>query len=188
MMRTPIDKIRITPHGAYGYYRADKRRHHYGVDLGGPAGTPVYAPERMAVVVRRRGSAIETSPRFRGIGLDGYGPGAVLAVGASGVVHVLGHLGLDGMPPIGAEVAEGDRIGSIGSPRHVHWEARLGDRAPWPRSTRGDDTVDPMGLVRGGGGGGGGGSQIAEKVKAETKKSAIAEVLVVGALMLLKKR
>ena len=78
-----------------------------------------------------------------GVGLAGYGPGAVLARGASGLVHVLGHLDDGALPAVGAELAEGATVGTISRVGHVHWEVRKPDAYPWPRATRGADTADP---------------------------------------------
>lgn len=140
-MRLPVDRKAVTPHGAYAYQRT-KRRHH-GVDLGGARGTIVYAPEALVVLAVLRGGKVTSAPAVRGVGLDGYGPEAILAAGASGVVHVFGHLESVIAAP-GDEIAEGAPLGTISKARHVHWEVRIADRKPWPRATRGADTLDPL--------------------------------------------
>lgn len=81
--------------------------------------------------------------------LSGYGPAAVLATGSSGYVHVLGHLSATvwpagGRPAVGRVYQPGEQVGVVGAPRHLHWEVRRGEAAPWPRSTRRADTVDPL--------------------------------------------
>ena len=87
--------------------------------------------------------ALTSDPSVRGVGLKGYEPEAILARGASGVVHVLGHL--EGVTvDVGEQVGEGDQVGTISRAAHVHWEVRKPDRAPWPRSSRLDDTLDPL--------------------------------------------
>lgn len=151
MARWPVDAPRTTPHGAYAYPR--RRRDHHGVDLAGARGTVVYAPEAMTVIAVGRGlstSGKRTGTVTRsgdalavGVGLAGYGPGAVLARGASGLVHVLGHLDDGALPAVGAELAEGATVGTISRVGHVHWEVRKPDAYPWPRATRGADTADP---------------------------------------------
>ena len=148
-MRAPVDAPKATPHGAYAYWRAKSRRRHAGVDLGGARGTPVYAPEVMTVLAVLRGGALSSDASVRGVGLSGYEPEAILARGASGVVHVLGHLERVGVN-VGDQVGEGDRVGVISGARHVHWEVRKGDRAPWPRSSRMADTVDPLAWLKAG--------------------------------------
>ena len=142
-MRAPVDAPRATPHGAYAYWRAKSQRRHAGVDLGGKRGTRVVAPEEVRVLAVLRAGALASDPSVRGVGLRGYEPEAVLARGASGMVHVLGHLeGVD--VDVGDLVAEGGRVGVISGARHVHWEVRKPDAAPWPRSSRLADTVDPL--------------------------------------------
>ena len=151
MARWPVDAPRATPHGAYAYPR--RKRDHHGIDLGGKRGTVVYAPEAMTVIASGRGlstSGKRTGTVTRsgdalavGVGLAGYGPGAVLARGASGLVHVLGHLDDSALPSAGAELADGAVVGTISRVGHVHWEVRKPDAYPWPRATRGADTADP---------------------------------------------
>lgn len=142
-MRAPVDAPKATPHGAYAYWRAKSQRRHAGVDLGGKRGTRVVAPEDMRVLATLEGGKLTSAPSVRGVGLGGYEPGAILARGASGMVHVLGHLEALRVG-VGDDVPEGAAVGVIGPPRHVHWEVRKPDKAPWPRSTRMADTVDPL--------------------------------------------
>lgn len=151
MARWPVDAPRATPHGAYAYPR--RKRDHHGIDLAGARGTVVYAPEAMTVIAVGRGlstsgkrtGVVERSgdPLAAGVGLAGYGPGAVLARGASGLVHVLGHLDDGALPAAGAELDEGAVVGTISRVGHVHWEVRKPDAYPWPRARRGVDTADP---------------------------------------------
>ena len=146
-MRLPVDHLRVTPHGAFDFQRAARR--HHGVDLAGRAGTRVVAPERLEVLAVLRGGKVASVPALRGVGLKGYGPAAILARGASGVVHVLGHLADGALPAVGQVVLEGGAVGTISRVGHVHWEVRRADRAPWPRARRGDDVLDPLSLLSG---------------------------------------
>lgn len=152
MARWPVDKVKATPHGAYDYQRATRR--HHGIDLAGKRGTVVVAPERLLVLATGRG--LSTSHKVqgvmersghalaRGVGLAGYGPGAVLALGLdTGMVHVLGHLDDGALPAVGSTVEEGATVGTVSRVGHVHWEVRKPDSHPWPRARRGDDTYDP---------------------------------------------
>ena len=73
MARLPVENKNVTPHGAYGFVRKTKADGgcgvkgvypctHKGVDLGGKAGTAVYAPERLRVTAFARlvaGDAVE---------------------------------------------------------------------------------------------------------------------------------
>lgn len=151
-MRWPVATPRATPHGAYDYQRALRR--HHGIDLAGRRGTVVVAPERIEVIATGRGlstsrkvtGAVERSahPLAAGVGLTGYGPGAILAVGLNtGMVHVFGHLDDAALPAVGATLDEGAPLGTISRVGHVHWEVRKPDAYPWPRATRGADTADP---------------------------------------------
>lgn len=150
MARLPVDHERVTPHGAYAYWRSKTKRRHAGVDLGGQRGTGVVAPEPVTVVEVMRGEDRQYAPAFGGVGLTGYGPAAVVGVGASGVVHVLGHLDADAdLPQLGAQLGEGERVGQISELRHVHWEVRKPDRSPWPKHSRMADTLDPLAWLSG---------------------------------------
>lgn len=151
MARWPVDAPRATPHGAYAYPR--RRRDHHGIDLAGARGTAVYAPEPLTVIAVGRGLSTSGKRQGRversgdalavGVGLAGYGPAAVLARGASGIVHVFGHLEDAALPAVGAALGEGDLVGTVSRVGHVHWETRKPDAYPWPRATRGADTYDP---------------------------------------------
>ena len=178
MPATPLrPPLRVTPHGAFGFARkttADGRcgyanRYpcvHRGVDLAAPKGTPVYAPESGAVVVSA--SDNDTPP------LRGYGPGAVVFLGDSGLRHVLGHMDpawwselawvrqLPGMlpdalvpdrvPADGRRYAAGQQIGVVAKD-HLHWEVSLtkssGGGQPGTR-------IDPIAWARTGSVSGGG--------------------------------
>lgn len=123
--RAPVDKVRVTPRGGYGFDRGTVR--HYAWDLGGPVGTPVYAPEDMEVIQWAAGDDVAAARR-----LTGYGPAVILARGVSGIYHVLGHL--DGwawsgskksyLPWIGRRYRAGEKVGEISKLNHVHWELR----------------------------------------------------------------
>lgn len=163
-MRIPVDKVRVTPHGAYGYVRrsaADGRCGkanvypctHKGIDLAGNAGTEVKAPERSRVVIA---AFDDNTPPLRG-----FGPGAVMLKGDSGAVHILGHLdpewwralrprwpddpwrdgiiGRPRMPNEGRLYQEGEVVGVTSSPAdHVHWQVSMRGKV-----------VDPMDWLRG---------------------------------------
>ena len=155
-MRWPVARPRATPHGAYDYQRALRR--HHGVDLAGRPGTVVVAPERIEVIATGRGLSTSRTPTGTversghrlavGVGLTGYGPGAVLAVGLdTGMVHVFGHLDAAALPAVGTTLDEGAPIGTISRVGHVHWEVRKPDAYPWPRSSRGDDVYDPAAVI-----------------------------------------
>lgn len=171
MPSTPLrPPLRVTPHGAFGFerkaagdgrcgYRNVYPCVHRGVDLAAPKGTPVYAPESGSIVVS---ASDNVTPPLRG-----YGPGAVVFLGDSGLRHVLGHLdpawwtehawvrGMPGMlPPIlvpdrtpadGRRYREGEQIGVVAQD-HVHWEVSLtrssGGGAPGAR-------IDPLAWAAG---------------------------------------
>jgi len=160
-MRLPVTNKVITPHGGYGYVRQTPKqggcgigKHpcvHKGVDLGGPAGTPVFAPERL----RTTYVAFDNKTRP----LRGFGPGAIRALGASGAVHTLGHLdpewwrettwqlpgsifegfrGQTRLPAVDRVYEEGEQVGVMSDARHVHWQVTI-DKEP----------VDPLLWVTG---------------------------------------
>lgn len=142
MPRIPVDNVRVTPHGKYRSIRRSPAEgscgtvpypcEHPGVDLAGPKGTPVYAPEGGVIVEVGRG---DKKP------WTGYGPGFARLVGRSKVSHLLAHLDPEvitrwGEPqllsepklyPIIRPVQEGQLIGYIDND-HTHWETRVGDR------------------------------------------------------------
>lgn len=146
MPRLPVDPpVRVTPHGAFGFQRKSasdgrcgyKNKYpctHLGVDLAAKKGTPVYAPERCRVVIS---ASDNVTPPLRG-----FGPGAVVLLGDSGMRHILGHLDpdwwtspawqvpqslFDGFigparaPSEGRIYREGEQVGVIAKD-HVHWE------------------------------------------------------------------
>lgn len=163
-MRPPLDvAIRVTPHGAFGFQRkkpADgrcgyKNKYpctHKGVDMAASKGTPVYAPEAGVVVISVSDNV--TPP------LRGYGPGAVVLRGDSGVNHLLAHLdpdwwhsaawqipptifdgfiGPDRAPSEGRRYREAEQIGIVAKD-HVHWEI-----------SRGGNRYDPLVWLKTGG-------------------------------------
>ena len=116
----------MTPHGAYGAYRATPadgacgvKGHpcvHRGADIGAPPGTLVRAPAAGTVVVVDDGA--EAPWR-------GYGPGLVVIRDHQGAHHLLAHL--DEMTvQVGDAVDEGEDVGVSGAANHVHWEVREG--------------------------------------------------------------
>lgn len=163
-MRPPVDvAIRVTPHGAFGYQRKTSRDGrcgyknkfpctHKGVDLAASKGTPVYAPESGVVVLSVSDNV--TPP------LRGYGPGAVLLRGDSGVNHLLAHLdpewwdalawqipaspfegfiGPSRAPSEGRRYREAEQVGVIAKD-HVHWEI-----------SKGGNRYDPLAWLKTGG-------------------------------------
>lgn len=138
MARYPVDVVRVTPHGAFGFLRDYKTPAvtHWGVDLGGAAGTLVRAPEDGVVDTTASG----TSPPF-----TGYDPGVVLIRGRSGYYHLLGHT-IPSVSP-GQVVKEGQVVGKIGV-NHVHYEVRKKRLPDYGAYARTDDAhrannVDP---------------------------------------------
>ena len=146
MPRWPVDVPHVTPHGKYGQVRRNKDDGtcgtkpypciHPALDLAGPAGTDVYAPEDCTVDAVSTG----TFPPFRG-----YGPGVILLRGkVTGVYHLLAHLDPSTIPspmvpgtfwdwattPMWRssdqrrELAEGAIVGQMSAANHVHWETR----------------------------------------------------------------
>lgn len=150
--RAPLDTINVTPKGGYGYDRGDVE--HYAWDLGAPHKTPVYAPEDLEVLYFATDD--KTKP------LTGYGPGAILARGASGAYHVLGHLDAWGWsivnpygypdgralrPYVGRTYRAGELVGYVSRLDHVHWEIR---DTPLPsKADRGVHTMDPQAWLDG---------------------------------------
>lgn len=147
MPRWPVDIPRATPHGKWGYVRTKGQGScgtrpypcvHNGLDLAGPDGTEVYAPEDCSVHAVATGNL----PPF-----TGYGPGVIVMRGkVTGVYHLLAHLQRDTIPsptvPGGfwdwatkphwiwegteerRQFREGELVGRISSANHVHWETR----------------------------------------------------------------
>lgn len=124
----PILPVKVTPHGAWRYARKDPSDgscgvraypcFHPGVDLYGPAGTKVYAPEDGVVVAVGNGASKPWT---------GYGPWIVVIKGASGIYHLLAHLSpaQAALALVGARVAAGQLVGVTSSANHVHWEIRI---------------------------------------------------------------
>lgn len=151
----PVANARATPHGAYGDSSIPAHsKGHYGVDLAGPAGTAVFAPESGTVV------AVFTDDKTKPF--TGYGPGGVLIRGdQSGYYHLLAHLNplwwtynplsssTFTYPAVGRHYERGDQVGVTSSLNHVHWEVRR--KPSYPDDQRDDNTLDPIALVEEGG-------------------------------------
>lgn len=145
-IRWPVDRVRVTPHGAHLYDRSTwkpGRGVHLGVDLYGTRGTPVYAPEDGEVV------AVWLDDKTRP--WRGYGPAGVCIRGDSGVFHVLAHL-IASAARAPATLASGDRVhmgevvGYISGYHHVHWEPRRA--LTWARGeTHRDIALDPFAVA-----------------------------------------
>lgn len=158
MARLPVDTGKVTPTGFYGAHR--RTGDHHGLDIAAAPGTAVRAPEGGEVLLVARGLPKKrgvrggtyersTSPLVRGVFLGGYGPGALLMRGDSGVVHVLGHLADGALAPLG-RVVEGQVVGVVAAgvkPPHVHFEVRRADASPWPKDRRAQDTMPPPAWV-----------------------------------------
>lgn len=127
-MMKPV-QARIPPTGSSGAWlarRSDGHRLHAGVDLLGPVGTAVLAPEPGTIVLVYRASTPSESPSHSSPrGWTGYGPRGVVLRGESGAFHNLAHLGTIETSE-GSVLREGARIGTIGqtSTPHAHWEVR----------------------------------------------------------------
>lgn len=159
MPRLPAGVAPSTTSGsAYGRWRQAQGVWHWGVDLAGRAGAPVVAPEAMTVVDVQAGdpdaeanTTLEASSPLTAIRnpWQGYGPGIVLGLGASGLYHLLAHVAHPTVG-IGDTVDEGAPVGELAShvgasQPHVHWELRR--HAIDTPDTRGADTVDPLAWV-----------------------------------------
>lgn len=160
---SPLVRGRVSPNGAFRAPRPSRAQGwcrvypctHWGVDLV-PAsyGTRepiadefrVRAPEDLVVDLVVRDNA--TPP------LSGYGPGAVLALGRSGVWHVFGHLSPASLGALkhGDAVRAGAFFGRLADqvkPPHVHWEPRrwrtevAAARELGRQVTRGEIVIDP---------------------------------------------
>jgi murein DD-endopeptidase MepM/ murein hydrolase activator NlpD len=126
--RPPILPVKVTPHGAFRQVRRGPADGacgtkgypciHPGVDLYGPAGTEVFAPEDGVVVAVANGSS---SP------WKGYGPWLIVIRGASGVYHLLAHLSPEraSLALVGSRVVAGQLVGVTSSANHTHWEVRI---------------------------------------------------------------
>lgn len=112
--------------GAWCAARSDGARLHAGVDLWGPVGREVVAPEAGTVVLV--GSAnvpSDTTHRSSPRGWAGYGPELAVMRGDSGAFHLFAHLG-NVVVREGARLAMGAPIGTVGrlDHPHLHWEVR----------------------------------------------------------------
>ncbi len=108
---------------------------HPGIDLRGPKGTPVLAPES-GTILRVTGN----SPPF-----TGYGPISVLLQGDSGVFHLLSHLDAGPRVSVGQKIAEGAQIGVTSSANHTHWEVRKKALPDFANGeTNMDNNLDPV--------------------------------------------
>lgn len=135
-MRLPpvplVPRPRDADYGAFRRWQGPRGTWHWGVDLPAPIGAPVVAPEDMAVIATWSNDA---TPPF-----SGYGPGGVLGRGASGRYHLLAHLAPVASPA--TSYRAGERIGSVGTPAHVHWEVRA--RPIDSPTTRRRNTIPPL--------------------------------------------
>lgn len=125
-MRPVAARIPPTGSGAWLARRSDGHRLHAGVDLLGPGGGAVVAPESGVVRVVFASSRPTEPRRSSPAGWSGYGPKGLLMHGDSGAWHLLAHLGTVERLP-GSVLAEGDRLGTISgelSTPHCHWEVR----------------------------------------------------------------
>lgn len=183
MPRWPIANPRATPHGKWGYTRTKGQGScgtkpypciHQGLDLAGPKGTEVYAPEDCSVDSVSTGAMMP----FRG-----YGPGVILMRGTkTGVYHLLAHLDPATIPsptvpgefwdyatrPIFSDhsnrrqIKEGELVGLTSEANHVHWETRepgwngaRNNPALWvKRYVEPGLDITEFSVPRGGGGGG----------------------------------
>jgi hypothetical protein len=121
----PLRHWRVTPTGDYGDVRSGGVVHN-GLDMSTRYephdGWNVVAPERMTVRYVDRDPAGSESP------LNRYDPGAMLAEGALGFSHLLGHLDPATIPAWivpGVVVPCGAFVGRVAEgPNHLHWETR----------------------------------------------------------------
>lgn len=147
----PIYPLRVGNHGGWLEVRSDPSDgscgvsgypcKHPGLDVYGPRGTPVVAPENGTIVMVANGA----SPPF-----TGYGPWLVILQGASGKFHLLSHLdpATSALGPMGARVSAGTKIGTTSSANHTHWEVRTRITPP-SGATNFTNNVDPIGWLRG---------------------------------------
>ena len=105
-MRAPTGTGAVS--SGYAVLRANGAMH-WGDDMPGIPGAPVYAPEDGVVtaVVYGKGTAVALPAPW-----NGYGPGVVELRGASGVWHVLAHVKPGILAP-GAKVTEGEIVGTM---------------------------------------------------------------------------
>ncbi len=112
--------------GAWLADRSNGGRLHAGVDLWGPVGRTVAAPEAGEVEYTGDASTPSEARRYsHPAGWAGYGPRFVVLRGDSGVYHLLAHLGSVSVWA-GQRVSVGWPVGTVGvlEHPHVHWETR----------------------------------------------------------------
>lgn len=145
----PVASPRVTPHGAYRFDRSTYRpdgRTHLGLDLAGPRGTAVFAPEAGEVVARWTRAPINRSDyRADARPWNGYGPAGVMLRGVSGHYHVLAHLLASDLVELGP-IASGARVGSMSGLNHVHWEVRTVAQ-PRRGESHADIVIDPRSII-----------------------------------------
>lgn len=113
--RWPIDKIRITsPWGAVRKLNGTLQTPHYGVDVGAPTGTPIYAPASGIVVIA------EPDLFYEG-GLVGIDHG-------QGLISYSMHMSKVSVTA-GQRLKQGDKVGEVGSTGrsngpHLHWSLK----------------------------------------------------------------
>ncbi len=120
---------------------------HPGVDVNGPHGMIVRAPETGMIVMAADGSVAPWR---------GYGPWLVVIRGdRSGKFHLLAHLepSARSMGPIGLRVAAGTPVGKVSSAAHTHWELRTALTPPAGGSNFTNNS-DPIAWLRSEAGGG----------------------------------
>jgi len=153
--QSPIWPLVVGTHGAFMYVRKGPGDGacgvgkypctHPGLDVNGPNGKRVNAPENGVVTFVASG---QSSP------VGGYGPWVVIIRGDSGVFHLVAHLDWRNasMAPIGRRVRAGDQIGTVSTANHVHWEVR---RKQFPNFAAGDsnaaNNIDPIPWLASGG-------------------------------------
>lgn len=112
--------------GAWCATRSDGARLHAGVDLWGPIGREIVAPEAGEVVVVGQAN-VPSDPVHRSEprGWAGYGPELCVIRGDSGTFHLLAHMG-SVIVREGQRVAVGAPVGTVGRLEHphLHWECR----------------------------------------------------------------
>lgn len=113
--RWPLDDVRVTsPWGAQRSLNGALQRPHYGIDLGGGTGTPIFAPAQGKVVLAQTGMHFEGAM----VGID-HGQGLITNYLHMSKVNVT----------VGQIVRAGDKIGEIGAEGratgpHLCWRMR----------------------------------------------------------------
>lgn len=123
----PLQTVRVTSNwGAQRKLNGEGQRPHYGIDLGGARGTPIYAPASGRVILAQTGMHFE---------------GGMVAIDhGQGLISVYLHQSRV-LATVGQIVAKGDKIGEIGA------EGRAtGPHLCWRMRWRGRQ-VDPSNLV-----------------------------------------